>query len=199
METWGANNWKFAAPRAVFVLSMAGSHFSHPAIKEVNVVGDLGHHDDLLYGKKTHKFSGAAAAILTLAMIAYCDESDFIYKEQDALAFGSWGDKMYEEIGDAGCLLGPNVPCPSGTALILMRHWAIPEIVGKYLLSRPEHDSSSLVEHHFHDLAKENPSLFKYHTFGYDKRRPYNLDDKVFWLQQPNESDLEKLEQKGLL
>lgn len=194
MRHWVVNNRRYANPRAVFVLSMHGSSFSHPDVKEINVVGNLGHHDDLIYGRKPHSFSGAAGAILTLAMVAYCDESDFIYKEQDSLCFGPWVERLYSEIGDGDLIIGPNDPCPSGTALMLMRHNAIPKIVSHYLSSRPEHDANSLVEHHFQEME-----FSKRYSFGYDKKRPYNPDDEVFWIQQPNQNDIELLSKKGLI
>lgn len=199
MKYWVRNNRDTASPHAVVVLSMFGSTFHHPDIKEINVVGNLGHYSDLLEGRKMSAFSGAGAAILTLAMIAYCDESDFIYKEQDSLAFGPWVEHLYEAMGDGGAALGPYEPAPSGTALMLFRHSAIPTIVSRYLAMRPEHDAQSLVEHHYRDLAVEDPALFKYYSMGYDKRRPVNFDDPVFWIQQPTPEEIQTLKRKKLL
>jgi len=198
MRHWVVNNRRYANPRAVFVLSMHGSSFSHPDVREINVVGNLGHLDDLLYRRKPHAFSGAAGAILTLAMVAYCDESDFIYKEQDSLCFGPWVEKLYDEMGDGFGIKGPNDPIPSGTSLMLIRHNAIPMVVSSYLRSRPEHDTSSLVEHHFEEM-EINKIHFNHFSFGYDKRRPYNMDDEAFFIQQPNQNDIEALSRKGLV
>lgn len=200
MKYWLRNNRDTASPRAQFVMSMFGSTFHHPDVKEINVVGNLGHYTDLLDGWKSHTFSGAAVAILTLALVAYADESDFIYKEQDSLAFGPWIDHLYDAIGDdGGACLGPYEPAPSGTALMLFRHWAIPTIVSRYLAMRAENNAQSLVEHHFHEMAANDPVIFRYYTMGYDKRRPVNFDDRTFWLQQPTPEEIKTLKQKHLL
>lgn len=199
MRHWVVNNRRYSSPRAVLVLSMHGSSFSHPDVKEINVVGNLGHCDDLLYSRKPHAFSGAAGAILTLAMVAYCDESDFIYKEQDSLCFGPWVERLYSELDDGGLIIGPNDPAPSGTALILMRHEWIPTIVSNYLSSRPERDKNSLVEHHFDEMANELSLISRRHTFGYDKRRPCNFEDETFWIQQPSREEIKALAKMGLI
>lgn len=196
---WVKNNQYYATPESVFVLSMKGHIFTHPDVENIKLSGDLGHLSCLLTGRKPHKFSGAGAAILTLAMIAYCNESDFIYKEQDSLCFGNWVDALYDSCGDGGAAIGPFEPAPSGTALMLFRHHSIPEIVGRYLLSRPEHDIHSLVEHHYRDMAKDDPKLFRHYSMGYDKRRPVNFDDETFWIQQPNQEDINELKRRNLL
>lgn len=199
MKYWVRNNRDTASPRAQFVMSMFGSTFHHPDVKEINVIGNLGHYTDLLEGRKPHSFSGATAAIMTLAMVAYADESDFIFKEQDAYAFGPWVEHLYEAMGDGGAAIGAYEPAPSGTALMIFKHSFIPQMVSRYLSMRPEHDTNSLVEHHFHEMAANDPKMFRYYSMGYDKSRPVNFDDPVFWIQQPNQEEIQILKQKGLL
>lgn len=199
MKYWVRNNRATANPRAQFVLSMHGSSFSHPDVKEINVVGNLGHYSDLLEGRKTHAFSGAGAAIMTLAMVAYCDESDFIYKEQDSLAFGNWVEHLYSECRDYGAVIGNPEPCPSGTALMLFRHERIPEIISAYIHEGPENNIQNLVEHHYHAIAEKNPELVGFYKMGYDKKRPVNFDDETFWIQQPNLKEIDELKRRNLL
>ena len=132
-------------------------------------------------------------------MVGYCDESDFIYKEQDVFAFGDWVDELYKAAGDSGVALGPNDPPPSGVGLMLVRHSAIPKVVGNYLRSKPETDDQSLMEHHFHDMAKDDPDTFRYHSMGYDKRRPVNLTDKAFFIHQHSKAELQALKDSKIL
>ena len=157
------------------------------------MLGNLGHYSDILEGRKAHAFSGAGAAILTLAMVAYCDESDFIYKEQDALCFGNWVEHLYNSAGHGWGCMGDYDPIPSGTALMLFRHEFIPSIVRSYIDMGPENSNQRMVEHKYSEILSNRYSM------GYDKRRPVNFNDETFWIQQPNKSDIEELKKRKLL
>lgn len=194
MEYWLRNNLKTSSPELIFVLSMRGSRFNHEDVNEINIPGNTGQLNELISSRK-HDFSGASASCLTLAMVAYCNECDFIYKEQDVLCFGNWVEKLYECAGDGAGCMGPNDPCPSGTGLMLFRHAFIPKIVARYLSSRPEHDQNSLMEHHFHEMH----DLLRIYSMGFDKKRPVDFDAETFFIHQPSFGDIEILKQKGLL
>lgn len=195
IKYWVKNNLDTSNPESVFVLSMKGSKLSHEDVDEIAIPGNLGHMDELFDRSKPYDFSGASGSLLTLAMVAYCNESDFIYKEQDVLCFGGWVEKLYEAAGDGGGCMGPNDPCPSGTGLMLFRHAFIPKIVARYLSGRPEHNGDSLMEHHFLEM----PDLIRKYSMGFDKKRPIDFDAPTFLIHQPSSSDIQTLKQKGLL
>lgn len=165
--------------------------------------GNLGHVGDLLNGTKKHELCGWSGAVLALAMIAYCNETDLIYKEQDCLAFGPWVDQMYADLGDKGMVFGrkminaPYMPCAQ--SLFLIRHRFIPEFVKRYIELGPENSQDNLPEHKFAKLEAAHPQHYARLSFGYDRERPINFDDKVFYAQKLSRNELEELKRRNLI
>jgi hypothetical protein len=158
---------------------------------------------DLVEGRKPHKFNGWMGAVLALALIAYNDESDFIYIEQDCLCFGPWVNKIYEELGDHGVAFGrkhqtaPWMPCSQ--SLFIVRHSYIPEFVRLILSTDAQNKEGELGEHKFERMAQEHPNEWKMFSFGYDRERPFNMEDAVFYIQHVTPEELDKLKEKGLV
>lgn len=202
---WFANTARFSSPSRIVILS-AGGHrlkFSEDCADELKLTGDLGHFMALVNGQKPHKFNGWMGAVLALALIAYNDESDFIYKEADCLAFGPWVDRMYHELGDGGIIFGrkhlshPWMPCSQ--SLFLVKHSYIPEFVRLILSTDAQNKEGELGEHKFERMEKEHSGEWKMMTFGYDRERPFNTDDEVFYVQQITREELELLRSKSLI
>lgn len=169
----------------------------------VNLSGNPGHVGDLLNGTKPHELCGWSGAVIALAMIAYCNETDFIYKEQDCLAFGPWVDQMYKDIGTKGMVFGrkmvnaPYMPCAQ--SLFLVRHHFIPEFVRRYLELGPENNPHNLPEHKFARLEELWPQHYARLSFGYDRERPINFDDPVFYAQKLTAPEMEELRRRNLI
>ena len=171
--------------------------------KIIRLSGDLGHFMDLVNGKKPFAFNSWMASVLALALLAYNNTSDFIYLEQDCLAFGPWVEKIYADLGDAGVVFGrkhqsePWMPCSQ--SLFLVRHGYIPEFVRLILGEGPQNIDGNLGEHIFIRLAERYPDKWKQFAWGVDRERPIPYDDPVFYAQQLKPEELATLKEKGLL
>lgn len=169
--------------------------------QEVNLTGDLGHIGAHLNNSKPHHLTGWSASMCALAMLAYVDEADFIYKESDCLAFGPWVPKMYEDIGDGEFLFGPpmtSAPWMScAQSLFMVKHHFIPAFVSTYLSLGP--DRAHLGEDKFIHVANCYPNLTRKLSFGVDRMRPIPWDDKVFYFQQPTPEELAECYNRNLL
>lgn len=196
---WYANTYRHANPERVLVLANGGSHMAATAPGNwVYLDGNLGHAHDLSAGRKPHVMCGWSAAFVTLAMMAYSDERDFIFKEQDCLAFGPWVETMYHEIGDRGMIFGSNrYACAQ--AIVLCRHAFIPEFVRLYMGEGSEQAKSNECELKFARLERQHPDLFGRFSFGVDRDRPIPYDAEVFYVQQIQPGELAELRRRILI
>lgn len=164
---------------------------------------NLGHIGDLLNGTSRHVFCGWSASMLAGAMIAYNCGKDMVYKESDCLAFGPWMQTMYNELGSAGLIFGrkhqsePWMPCSQ--SLFLVRHSYIPTFVSRYLALGTDNDVNNLPETKFQRLEEADWDNVKRLSFGYDRERPVNFRDPVFYLQKITTSEMQELIKRGLV
>lgn len=167
----------------------------------VRLTGDLGHIGGHLNGSKPHHLTGWSASICALAMLAYMDECDFIFKESDCLAFGPWVQRMYRDCEGAEFVFGPKMtsaPWMScAQSLFLVKHHFIPAFVSTYL-SLPA-DRDMLGEDKFCHVERCYPHLTKRLSFGVDRMRPLPFNDEVWYGQQFSPQEIETLKQKGLI
>jgi hypothetical protein len=159
--------------------------------------GNLGHIGDLLEGRKPHKFCGWSMGVMTLALLAYQNETDFIYKEQDCLAFGPWVERLYSECGDKKVCFGKNGLMTCAQSLFLVKHDFIPEFVRSYLGTGP--DAATMPETKFSNMAKVNQPNWTQFGFGVDRDRPIPWDDEVFYAQHLTRNELGELSKRGLI
>lgn len=197
-------------PNRIVIISVGGAKF--PAngnwLWEVRLPGNLGHVGELLKGKD-REFCGWSASILALAMIAYCNETDFLFLESDVLAFGPWVERAYQDMGDADMAFGgkmesePFMACSQG--LFLVRHRFIPTFVSGFIRmgsdSRLNSDgkTDNLPEDKFHRLREMFPHKIKSLSFGVDRMRPLPIDSPVWYAQHFTPEELDLLREKGLL
>lgn len=172
-------------------------------VQMIQIPGNLGHVGDLLNGSKKYEFCGWSSAVLALAMIAYCDESDFIYKEQDCLAFGPWVEQLYADMGDGNMVFGGQMKSspwmPTAQSLFLVRHSFIPHFIWRYLNQGTDNDVNNLPEHKFAKMLANEPHHFRKLSFGVDRERPIPWEDKVFYVQKLCNQELIGLRNRGLL
>ena len=198
---WHRNTLQYAKEGLSDIHCVACGGCRPPALGQntIHIKGDLGHIRELIDGQATHQFAGGEIVILTLALLAYNDNSDFIYKEQDCFAFGPWVQQMYEEIGDAGLIHGKRLTCDQGfcgLSLMLIRHRYIPVFVSKYLSYRKP-DKKWLMEFTMLALGRNNPDIRQL-SFGYDRDRPFNANDRV-WYIQAKHPEVAELRDLGLV
>jgi len=202
-NTWLRNTLQYSNPAAIHVLGVGGCTLnpSQPMVNLIPIKGNLGHVHGLIGIEppfKNHEICGWSASILILAMIAYNEEKDFIFKEQDCLWFGPCLDKMYEEIGDAGCIFGKLKVMPAAQSLFLVKHSFILEFCRLYLSCGKE-THQNLPEAKYVRLMAAYPNKFKQFSFGYDRQRPVNFDDECFYLQKITDDEMAELKSRGMI
>lgn len=196
-------NPDFNPEKIIIICSRGDRPPIHCSITDFIVLkGDLGHIWDNVADRKTYTLEGWPAAMLACAMIAYNNESDFIYIEQDCLPFGPFVTKMYEEIGEAGLISGNLSTQPFAQSLFLLKHCFIPEFVHFYLC-RKIANRKEQGEQIFEMMEKEMTGRVRRFSFGFDRDRPpggfESVKDQVFYVQQTSLDEQAKLRELGLL
>jgi len=191
-------------PNAVVKLEVGANPNGPIDVNRICVPGNLGHVGDLLNKSKPHDFCGWSAGVIALAMIAYSGEADLLYLEQDALAFGPWVSQVYKDLGDGDMVFGRKMTSPPfmacGQSLFLIRHRFIPEFVSRYLAMGPDGDPANLPETKFQKLEDAlGTARIRRLSFGYDRERPINFSDPVFYAQKLTPDELRELSGKNLL
>jgi len=170
-----------------------------PSIDWIQLAGNLGNFQHILSGEKKFFMPGCPAVWMIGMWLAYANECDFIYKEQDTLAFGPWVERLYAEIGDKKAIFGTAKMHGISTVLFLVKHEFIPQFVYEYLEAGPETVSSRIAEAKVRIIEAKWPQRFARHTFGYDGDRPFNPDDQVFMVQKLTPDELQLLADRKLV
>lgn len=185
--------------KEVFILSSGGCQVPDAKGQWITLKGDLGHTHDLSNGRKPYDWCGWSMTIASLALLAYANETDFIHKEQDCLAFGPWVERMYSEIGTHGCIFGTGTLMPAFQSLFLVKHDFIPEFVRIYLGTGSEKLKENEGEQKFARMKEQYPDLFCHYSFGCDRDRPIPYDAEVFYCQHLNGEELHELRRRDLI
>jgi hypothetical protein len=196
---WWENVMRYTNPERVIVLGSGSSVVPDGGGHWIVLSGDLGHCGQVLSVEKPYHFCGGTSSVLALLMLAYCNETDALFKEQDLLAFGPYVEKMYEEIGDHGCIFGNCRQMGTTQSLMLVRHWFIPELVRMYLGTGQEKHPQNVGESKFRRLEEEFPEKFCRYSFGVDRDRPIPYDDPIFFCQKMTNEELRELAKRGLI
>lgn len=204
---WHANIAKASVqPTRIVVIAEAGSKRpgSYWGTDVVRLTGDCGNCDQLVKGLRPNEYSGWTASMTALAMIAYTDMADFVYFEEDNLAFGDWVGQLYRDMGDGDMAFGrkmtspPWMPCSQ--ALFIVRHRFIPQFVSTYLGFGGERDPRNLGEHkHVKVDQKFGPQRVRRLSFGVDRERPIPWDAPVWFAQQWSPAELEEAKRRNLI
>lgn len=209
---WYANNARVdVVPQSRVIIAVAspphGIKYPYP-YEAINLQGNLGHIGDLLNGKD-RTMCGWAATLITLALIAYTNETDLIYKEQDCLCFGNWVQQMYADMGDGDMVFGakqnspPYMPCAQ--SLILIRHRFLLEFVWRYIgmgderRLNAEGKADNLPEDKFSRMREELPDRIKALSFGVDRERPIPFDAPVWYVQQLSHEEFQEIQSRGIV
>lgn len=206
LRIWIENTKRFCPdPTRVVLVAEAGSKipFALPDNYDVvNLSGDLGHVTDLECGRKKNEFAGWTAHMLALAMLAYCDEADFIYKESDCLAFGPCLEQMYIDMGVGEICFGHAQPVspgfPSSQSLFLVKHSFIPAFVSAYISFGG--DAKIHGEHKMCQLRdKFGGGRVRQLSFGQDRCRPIEWHRKCLYIQQCYPEELAEMKSRNLI
>lgn len=196
---WYENTVKYSKPEKIIVLSPANCAIADAPGQWIPMSGDLGHVHDLNQHRKPYHWCDWSIGFCTLALLAYYNECDFIYKEQDVLAYGPWVERMYEQIGKNLMIFGSAKCMPAVQSLVLCKHEFIPMFVHLFFGTGSEQVKSNEGELKFNRLSRMHRGLFGRYSFGYDRDRPFNEKDEVFYVQQCTSNDLKQLRAAKLL
>lgn len=193
-DLWYTNTRKYAGGDIpVYLLGPDVPDLS--ATSNTEIIGryeNLGHVDDYVYGRRFGKWCGWTAAIVLGMSHAYACNKDFIYKEQDCLAFGPYIATMYRECEGYDIVYGSCQVMGAAQSLFIVKRNAIPNIIS----CLAQHDDGHILpEMKFAMLAVKQRRL----SFGYDRDRPFNPQDSVFYIQQVSVSDMEQLKNHNLV
>jgi len=197
-QAWCMNVMQHAPGAQSIIISQAGlrPQFRGPDEQWVFLDGDLGHIGQHLSGEKSFRHSGYTATLFAGLWLAYSNETDAIFLEQDALAFGAWREQLYAEVCDKGLLFGSCRLMPSAQSLFLVRHWFIPEFIKRYMAHS---DTEILGEHKFHKMEVETPELCGRFSFPYDRDRPIDPGLPVFYAQKLIPEEIRIIAAAGLM
>lgn len=215
---WWHNMMHYADPKpdAICALCVNGSSpdyagYYSPGGKipysEILLPGNLGHVHQLI-GKeepaKKNRFCGWSAGVIALAMLAYNNETDFIYLEQDCLAFGRWLEKLYSDLGSHKVAFGKLAHMPCAQSLFIVKHDYIPTFVALYMTSECECTLDNLPEHKFMRWLQKYPGQWKQHNMGVDRDRPLPITEFInmgtpFYAQKLTDDEILELEHAKII
>jgi hypothetical protein len=197
------NNISKYTDSPIYVVCVGGCRPNFNDEREILITlnGNCGHVGALINGTKNYPIGGWSASICLLAMLAYNNESSFVYAEQDCLWFGGVPERMYQDLGDKGMVFGakmgaaPWMSCAQSTFLI--RHSFILDFLRGYLFL--PHDKDMLPEDKFVKLEENSPNNYGRISFGVDRERPMPWDAEVWYAQQWTQEELDEAKKRGLL
>jgi len=202
-RTW-LKNTQCAFPDAVetFIIDTNPSRIplEHDQVQWISMEFNPGHVNHLDAGVISDflpRYCGWTLCFITGAMLAYYNNSDLLFKEQDCLVFGKdISQAMYSALGSKQIVVGSveDTGCGVGyeQSLVLVRRDFIPVFVARLLVydfndsgpgsMRPE-------QKWFRLLQPEEVSTF---PFGYGRRRPavFPPEDPVWYIQQVSPQEL---------
>jgi hypothetical protein len=169
------------------------------AAEEINVFygKNLGHVGD---GPK--ELCGWSAGFLALCLLAYNNQEDLIYREQDVLAFGPWIETAYADLGDGDMIFGPRMQTAPwmccAQSIVIIRHRFLLTFVKRYLALGND-TLQFLPEHKFCALKAQEPKRFRELSFGVDRMRPLPFHAPVWYAQQFTKAELDDMKALHLI
>jgi hypothetical protein len=192
-DLWYANTRKYYEDAEVVILGPDSPDIANKHnIKVLETYDNLGHVGDYIHNRKHGRWCGWTSAVVFGMMHAYVKNVDFIYKEQDCLAFGNYIQRMYNDCEGFDIAYGSCRVMGVAQSLFLVKRNAIPDIISSLAY---DEDKVVLPEIKFARLPVKQTRL----SFGYDRDRPWNPTDSEFYIQQISTQDFTQLEAHNLV
>ena len=178
-----------------------------PGVEVIDLKGNCGHVHQLI-GKQTpakaHAYCGWSAAVMALAWLAYCDEADLCYWEQDCLCFGDVIGELYRQMGARKMVFGSYIEkgrhvMQCEQSLFLIRHDFIPEFVRSYLRYDDDTEIRMLPENKFAAMERHSNGQIGRHTIGPGRARPLPYDAPIWSAQKFTADELAELKRRGMI
>ncbi len=215
-KQWGQNLYKIdVEPSKVVIICEGGTDLCWypltPAMARhrhnaqvIHLDGDLGGWEDVMTDKKKNAHSGWSASVMTLALIAYMNYSDLIFKESDCFAAGPWVHQLYADMGDGDMAFGPPMKSApwmaSAQSLFIVRHSFLPQLVAALINMGPEKSEMQLGEQRFCRIREKfGEKKIRHLSFGSDRERPIQWDAPVFYAQQCTRAEIDEMYRRHIL
>ncbi len=169
------------------------NQWHHPG-REIRVLHNLGHMCDPK--PKGSRLLGWSFSWILPALVAYCEQCDFVYKEQDCLAFNNRLPAIQK--GRAAFGNHPKLECEQ--SLFWIQHDFILDFVQVYM-AIPEPEETCIAEKKFTLVEKMLPGAVARFSIGPGRDRPLpDFRTKDPWYAQKFEAwDLQRLLNDGLI
>lgn len=195
-KTWMTNTLRFSVPTDIVVVNAASKPLASLGGTWLNMMHNYGHVKAMAPGEK---YGGWWLGFMMSALTAYHHDADFIYKEQDCLAFGPWVDRLYEDGRTAHVVVGRfNHKYRIEQSLVLVRRKFIPELIMMYL-SINDTDVNLRPELKFLQIMSTRPGCMVCTSMGCGRNRPIPYNDKCFYAQKLSASELGFLASRQLI
>lgn len=175
------------------------------AIGKTFCLGNTMHVGALIHGEKDYKFCGWSSVMMSLLWMAYNEEKDLLFIEQDALVFGEgWVDELLKELGSASVIFGrkhlsgPNW-MPTSQSLFYVRHSFIPAFTASYCSMPRDGDVEWIPELKFLRMMERDWKNYRMMSWGYDRERPLGYDDPYWYAQKFTPEEMAELRRRNLL
>lgn len=186
-------------PQKIVMVTAAGGNPALPGVETIVCDGNLG---NLAAGTMKYEWAGWMPPMIATAMLAYNNECDFLYQEQDCLAFGNYVEQLYADMGDGQMVIGGPIAgmgMPATQSLFLVRHGYIWKFVRDYLNLGPDDNGNNQGERKFHRLKLASSGQIRVMSFGVERDRPIPWDAPTFFAQQWTRDDFATAKAKGLI
>lgn len=198
--TWMQNTLRHtkAVKESIVVVNAASKPVSSLGGTWLNMRRNYGHVKQM---PKDEKYGGWWTGFMLAAMHAYHHGCDFIYKEQDCLAFGPWVDRLYGDQRSTGAkvLVGKfDHKYKVEQSLVLVMRKAIPELIRLYL-NIDATDMALRPELKFLRIMKRYPKFMQFMSMGCGRNRPIPYQAPCFYVQKLTAHELRNLQTQGLL
>lgn len=190
LKHWLPNTLKYSSPDKIVVVNCASPNRKSSDIEEwIDLTINPGHTDMMRAIGDASQLGGWTIGFVLGALYAYSCKCDFVYKEQDCLAFGKWIEEARKEVSEKGkmMLVGkiPNYQQAEGTELCLVYlkyEFILPFIVELFSITRS--DAHHFCEYKFLDIMKKTGQIGVF-DFGFGGARPFDANADVFFIQKP--------------
>jgi hypothetical protein len=162
------------------------------SLRIIRVDKNLGH---ALAPRIPGRLCGWSLSWILPALVAYSENCDFIYKEQDCLAFGDWIPRLRR----ARASFGSNSMQACEQSLIYLERDFIPDFIAAYV-AIPESDTTCFCETKFAMLEAMFPDSIRRHDLPGGILRPLPIGHPGPWYAQKIvPENLDDLRRAGLV
>ena len=205
---WYKNTYKYANPEEVVVVNSNCKKPEGAKGTWINLNRNPQHVRDMR--DQSISFGGWSISFIASATVALANNVDFIYKEQDCLAFGNWVHEIYRQAKEENLkmLVGvKNNPQKVEQSLIYVRKDFVQRFLSE-LYGIDRSDINMRPEYKFLSIMERFPDSTGFLKIGTGCNRPFDVNKETFYIQRPGipndlpripDYELQLLKSKGLI